>query len=135
MALASTARQLATTATRHLVRVPAALVGGALHLAGAVQQRTGSSADNAAEALRERAEQPDSVIDLDAARQEQPGEDRDGRAMPFPAYDTLTGDTVMRHVRDSDDVEHLRDIQAFERAHKARKGVLQALDQRLTQLV
>lgn len=53
---------------------------------------------------------------------------------PFPAYSKLTGDSVMRHVADSDDVGHLREVLAFEQAHKARKGVLQALEERLNEL-
>jgi uncharacterized protein YjbJ (UPF0337 family) len=53
---------------------------------------------------------------------------------PFAAYSTLSGDSVMRHVNDSEDVEHLREILAYEQAHKARKGVLQALEARLTEL-
>jgi hypothetical protein len=36
----------------------------------------------------------------------------------------------MRHVRDSEDVEHLREILAFEQAHKNRKGVVGALNER-----
>ncbi|MCW2679254.1 MAG: hypothetical protein JWM62_655 [Frankiales bacterium] len=58
----------------------------------------------------------------------------DADHQPFAAYSTLSGDSVMRHVNDSDDVEHLREILAYEQAHKARKGVLQALESRLTEL-
>jgi hypothetical protein len=53
---------------------------------------------------------------------------------PFPGYGSLTGDSVMRHVSDSDDVEHLRALLAYEQAHKARKGVLQSVHARLEQL-
>ena len=53
---------------------------------------------------------------------------------PFAGYATLSGDSVMRHVRDSEDVEHLREILAFEQAHKNRKGVVGALNERLTEL-
>ncbi len=53
---------------------------------------------------------------------------------PFAGYASLSGDSVMRHARDSEDVEHLREILAFEQAHKNRKGVVGALDERLTEL-
>ena len=54
--------------------------------------------------------------------------------MPFPAYDKLSGDSVMRHAKDTEDVEELRAILAFEQAHKARKGVVQAVTERLEEL-
>jgi bacterioferritin (cytochrome b1) len=60
--------------------------------------------------------------------------DVDEGSPPFAGYPTLSGDSVMRHVRDSEDVEHLREILAFEQAHKARKGVLGALHERLAEL-
>ena len=53
---------------------------------------------------------------------------------PFAGYASLSGDSVMRHARDSEDVEHLREILAFEQAHKNRKGVVGALNERLTEL-
>ena len=53
---------------------------------------------------------------------------------PFAGYASLSGDSVMRHVRDTEDVEHLREILAFEQAHKNRKGVVGALNERLTEL-
>jgi hypothetical protein len=40
----------------------------------------------------------------------------------------------MRRVADSEDVEHLREILAYEQAHKARKGVVQAVEERLEEL-
>ncbi|HWH28709.1 MAG TPA: hypothetical protein VNU26_07055 [Mycobacteriales bacterium] len=53
---------------------------------------------------------------------------------PFPGYSTLTGDSIMRHVADTEDVDELRTLLAFEQAHKARKGVLQAAQARLAEL-
>lgn len=65
------------------------------------------------------------VLDVDALDEDH---------APFAGYATLSGDSVMRHVRDSEDVEHLREILAYEQAHKARKGVLKELEDRLTEL-
>jgi bacterioferritin (cytochrome b1) len=55
-------------------------------------------------------------------------------AHPFPGYEKLTGDRVMAHVRDTDDVAELEQLLAFETAHKARKGVLAAVRERLEAL-
>ena len=67
----------------------------------------------------------DDVLDLTGLDEQQE---------PFAAYSTLSGDSVIRHVNDNDDVEHLREILAYEQAHKARKGVVQALESRLQEL-
>jgi hypothetical protein len=71
------------------------------------------------------AAEQDDVLDLTGVEAEKE---------PFPAYTTLTGDTVIRHAADSEDVDHLREVLAFERAHKSRKGVVQALESRLSEL-
>jgi hypothetical protein len=55
-------------------------------------------------------------------------------AHPFPGYEKLTGDRVMAHVRDTDDVAELEQLLAFETANKARKGVLAAVRDRLEAL-
>jgi bacterioferritin (cytochrome b1) len=55
-------------------------------------------------------------------------------AHPFPGYEKLTGDRVMAHVRDTDDVAELEQLLAFETANKARKGVLAAVRERLEAL-
>ena len=86
------------------------------------QQRGSAAADQAADTVEDAAEQ---VLDLT-------GLDEDHE--PFAAYSKLSGDSVIRHVADNDDVDHLREILAYEQAHKARKGVLQALESRLTEL-
>ena len=96
-------------------------------------ERTGSAAEDAAkDAAKGAAKGAQATagtvaqnLDVEALDEEQ---------QPFAGYTTLSGDSVMRHAKDSDDVEHLREILAFEQAHKARKGVLQALEERLTEL-
>ena len=81
-----------------------------------------------AEQLAEQAEQAaDQLSDVDTTAT---GE----VAHPFAGYEKLTGDRVMAHVRDTDDVAELEQILAFESAHKARKGVLAAVQERLSQL-
>ena len=83
---------------------------------------TKAGVDKAEKAVQDAGDQ---VLDLTGLDEQQE---------PFAAYHTLSGDSVMRHVADSDDVEHLREILAFEQAHKARKGVVQAVEQRLREL-
>ena len=58
----------------------------------------------------------------------------DGVHAPFAGYDKLSGDSVMRHVRESNDVPDLRVLLAYEDAHKNRKGVVQAVEARLSEL-
>ncbi len=90
-------------------------------------QTVGDTAADAAQAVDDAAAEQalEQVLDLTDVDEDRP---------PFAGYASLSGDSVMRHVRDSDDVEHLREILAFEQAHKARKGVLRALEDRLAQL-
>ena len=53
---------------------------------------------------------------------------------PFAGYERLSGDRVMGHIRDTEDVAELTQLLAFEAAHKARKGVLAAAEERLAAL-
>ena len=157
-ALKATPVQSAVTAARRTVGAPLALAAAGVNRASSLLGRKASSAastvadtastvadtastavdsavtrveaaaEDAAGATRagvEKAEQRDDVLDLTGL---------DEQHEPFPAYSKLSGDSVMRHVADSDDVEHLREILAFEQAHKARKGVVQALETRLQDL-
>ena len=152
-ALRATPVQAAVTATRRTVGVPFALfagsvnrastllAGGAKNVAGAtgsavdsavgtvesvVQDATEAVTEAAAEVATGAAETAEpSVIDLSGVDEEQE---------PFAAFHTLTGDSIIRHVNDNDDVEHLREVLAYEQAHKARKGVVQAAEARLQEL-
>jgi len=83
------------------------------------------SAQDAAGTVAEAASSAPDVIDLTGT---------DGTHLPFAAYDKLSGDSVMRHAKDTEDVDELRAILAFEQAHKARKGVVQAVTERLGEL-
>jgi type IV secretory pathway VirB10-like protein len=131
---------------------------GAARTAGA---RTEQAAENASEAVidltqaaAERAEDAAETVEgaVDSAAQsvedaaasatektEQAlratgGSDVEDDKPPFAGYDKLTGDSVMRHVDDTEDVEQLRTLLAYEQAHKARKGVLQSAQERLDAL-
>jgi bacterioferritin (cytochrome b1) len=87
---------------------------------------TGEAVEGAARATEQATQtEVEQVLDLTDVDEEKP---------PFAGYASLSGDSVMRHVRDTEDVEHLREILAFEQAHKNRKGVIGALNERLTEL-
>lgn len=62
------------------------------------------------------------------------GVEPDGSKPPFPGYDKLSGDSVMRHVGESTDLPDLQVMLAYEEAHKNRKGVVQAVEARLAAL-
>ncbi len=101
-------------------------VKGALKGAAKAVQDTAEDAKDAAEgAVEGTAEAVEQALDVQALDEDH---------APFAGYASLSGDSVMRHVRDSEDVEHLREILAFEQAHKARKGVLKELEDRLSEL-
>jgi hypothetical protein len=62
------------------------------------------------------------------------GVEPDGVHAPFPGYDKLSGDSVMRHVAESTDLPDLQVLLSYEEAHKNRKGVVQAVEARLAEL-
>jgi hypothetical protein len=62
------------------------------------------------------------------------GVEPDGTHPPFPGYDKLSGDSVIRHVGESTDLPDLQVLLAYEEAHKNRKGVVQAVEARLAAL-
>ena len=123
---AHSAAGTASSAAQSATATAAGAAGSAVHAAaGGVAKAAGattSAADTAAAATQSAAEQVIDLTDIDESK------------APFAGYETLSGDSVIRHVRDSEDVDHLREILAFEQAHKSRKGVLGALEDRLTQL-
>ena len=128
--VAQAAETVASTAAQAAGTVADTAEQAAGTVADTAEQAAGTVADTAesvAQAADEAAGQAelDQVLDLTDVDEDRP---------PFAGYASLSGDSVMRHVRDSDDVEHLREILAFEQAHKARKGVLGALQARLAEL-
>jgi bacterioferritin (cytochrome b1) len=123
---ASTAAQTVSEGASAAAEAVGSGASTAAQVASQAAESTGEAVEGAARAT-EQATQSDveRVLDLTEVDEDKP---------PFPGYATLSGDSVMRHVRDSEDVEHLREILAFEQAHKNRKGVVGALDERLTEL-
>jgi len=141
---ASTAGDVVQTAAGATADVVSSAAGGVAQAADTLADAAADGAQAAGDAVTSAAETTadaattaaDRTADAAQAATEQVIDltDIDEQKAPFAGYETLSGDSVMRHVRDSDDVDHLREILAFEQAHKARKGVLGALQERLGQL-
>ena len=130
---AQTVSQTATSAAETVgsgAQTAAESVGSAAQTAaeatGQAAETTGEAVEGAARATEQATQtEVEQVLDLTDVDEDKP---------PFAGYASLSGDSVMRHARDSEDVEHLREILAFEQAHKNRKGVIGALNERLTEL-
>ena len=110
-----------------------------IDLTSTAAERAESAAESVEDAVDSAAQTVEDAAASAAEKTEQAlsatgGADVEDDKPPFAGYEKLTGDSVMRHVEDTDDVEHLRTLLAFEQAHKARKGVLQAAQQRLDAL-
>jgi hypothetical protein len=122
----ATAAGATAEATERAVDATADAVTSAADSAAQAGQSLATAAEQSSEqAAAEQSGEQDTVLDLTGVEADKE---------PFAAYSTLTGDSVMRHAADSEDVEHLREVLAYERAHKGRKGVVQALEARLTEL-
>ncbi|MCW2666243.1 MAG: hypothetical protein JWN57_1205 [Frankiales bacterium] len=128
--LAAESRDAVSSAVQSLAARTGDAVGSAVETAEtAVSAETPEPAETTvselAEQARETAESVADVIDLSGTGQV---------AHPFAGYEKLSGDRIMGHIRDTEDVEELQQILAFEAANKARKGVLAAAQERLTGL-
>lgn len=122
-ALQATPIQAAVGVARRTLGAPLGLLSAGVNRASSLLgSKAGEAVDAAQAAVESTVEE---VLDVTGVDEEQE---------PFAAFSRLTGDSVMRHVADTDDVEHLRGILAYEQAHKARKGVLQAVEERLQEL-
>ncbi len=128
-AVAESAQTAAQTVSEGASSVAGAVGSGAQTAAEAASQAaetTGEAVEGAARATEQATQtEVEQVLDLTEVDEDKP---------PFAGYASLSGDSVMRHVRDTEDVEHLREVLAFEQAHKNRKGVVGALNERLTEL-
>lgn len=143
-ALKATPVQAAVTAARRTMGAPFVVLAAGVNRASTLLGRRASSAAGTVnDAVDSAVSRVEAAVEDTTAKADGQGEAAeqvldltglDEQHEPFAAYSKLTGDSVMRHVADSDDVEHLREILAFEQAHKARKGVVQALEARLTEL-
>lgn len=105
-----------------------------LRAAGSLLRRLRPAAQEAVQAVEERVEdvteQVRGVDGTDVVDLTVPAENE----LPIKEYARLSGDTIMRHVGDMDSVDELREVLAFERAHKDRTGVVAALQARLSEL-
>ena len=124
-AVGETAQQAAQAAgetTQEAAQTVGATAQTAADATASAAGRAGTAAEQAAQATHEVLEQTG-------------GDDLgDEVKHPFAGYEKLSGDSIIRHVADTDDVEELRTLLAFEQAHKARKGVLAAAQSRLAEL-
>ena len=130
---AGTVAQAARGAAQQAAQAVGETAQGAAETVGATAQSaadaTASAADTAGTAAEQAAQATREVL-------EQTGGDDLGDEVkhPFAGYEKLSGDSIIRHVADTEDVQVLRTLLAFEQAHKARKGVLAAAQSRLTEL-
>jgi len=117
-------------------------VAGLLRTPPQLEQLEQRLAETAAR-IRDRAQEAaGSVIDLTRgdATSAPPAEDDAPPAvptehdLPIKEYGRLAGDVIMRHTQDMDSVTELRAVLAFEQAHKARPGVMDALTARIGEL-
>ena len=122
------------TATRRATDAASSTAGTARDTATQVADRAADTATSVADRAADTATSvADRAADTATSVAEQAAPAPEARP-PFPGYDRLPGDTVMRHVADSDDVAELRALLAYEQSRKARKGVLRAVHERLDQL-
>ena len=127
---ASTAGSVAETAVDTVTEAASSAAGTVAEGASTAAQTVAEGATATGEAVEGAARAAEQATSSDV-EQVLDLTDVDEGTPPFAGYATLSGDSVMRHVRDSEDVEHLREILAFEQAHKNRKGVVGALNERL----
>lgn len=142
-AIRATPVQGALGAVRAVARVPFTVVAGVVNrgtsllhrgaktavdevveVVEVAQQLPGTVRD-VVDAATDTASEPDLVLDLTGV---------DPQHEPFAAFHRLTGDSIIRHVAELEDIEELRATLAYETAHKQRKGVLQALQARVQEL-
>ena len=160
--LRPTAMQTVAGVSRRIYLLPAAqtarLANRGLETSTRLRRRAGSKATDAVERSRELIDAAGEVITAgrDAAlkrAEEQAterGADRTARSvnrvrrdvgalngdeLPIRNYDSLTATSAIQRIQRIRDVDDVRAVQAYEAANKARKGVTQAIEGRLEQLV
>ncbi len=122
------AEQAATTVEDVAGQAASTVERGAQQVAETVEQGAEQVAETAEQAAEHAAEVTSEVLAASG------GDDVEDDKAPFAGYDRVTGDSIIRHAADTEDVEELRTLLAYEQAHKARKGVLKAAQDRLTEL-
>ncbi len=114
-----------TTAASATADAATAAASATADAASSAAETVDTTVADLAEQAQDTAESVADVIDLAGGGEV---------AHPFAGYEKLSGDRIMGHIRDTEDVEELNQILAFEAANKARKGVLAAAQERLTAL-
>jgi len=127
-----TAADVTSSAVDTAADVTSTAVDTAADTASSAAQSASDTVDRGAESVQQAAETAEQITHEVLA--ETGGDDLEQDKPPFAAYARLSGDSVIRHVNDTDDLDELRALLAFEQAHKARKGVLKAAQDRLTKL-
>ena len=125
---AGRAEQVAEDAGEQVIDLTKDAAATARDTAQSAADTAQSAAETVADAAESAAQRTEEVLEATG------GSDVADAKPPFAGYEKLTGDSVMRHVEDTEDVAELRTLLAFEQAHKARKGVLQAAQERLDAL-
>ena len=127
--------QAAGSAAQTVADTAADVAQSAVDTTASAAQTAADTAAGAAETVADTtASAAEQVADAaqDVAEQAAPQPDPDKH--PFAGYERLGGDSIIRHVNDTEDVRELRQLLAFEQAHKARKGVVGAARSRLSDL-
>jgi bacterioferritin (cytochrome b1) len=99
----------------------------------AVQDKASDAVDKAKDVYPSDTPTPDEFGAVGSLN-DNTGVPADGEHAPFAGYDKLGGDRVMAHVAESSDIPDLQVLLAYETAHKNRKGVVQAVEERLSAL-
>ncbi|MDT7548364.1 MAG: hypothetical protein QOE84_758 [Actinomycetota bacterium] len=129
---------LEATPARPVVRVAERALAGPL---GVLHRITGRESEAVAEPTGQTPYPAEAAVEVAVdefgavgSLTDNTGVEPDGVKPPFPGYDKLSGDSVMRHVGESTDLPDLQVLLAYEEAHKNRKGVVQAVEARLAAL-
>jgi len=158
-AIQATPVQLAVMAARRALHAPFGVAAGGVNRITGLVQRFGSKAveevqvvaedavDAAAAVVSNATTKGDDVYPAEGSVDvsvdefgavgslvDNTGVQPDGVHAPFPGYDKLGGNRVITYVSESTDLPDLQVLLAYEEAHKNRKGIVQAVEARLTAL-
>jgi bacterioferritin (cytochrome b1) len=157
-ALSPTPAQAAVSTVTRLALAPSRQSAALINQAVNLFQRSRNTAEKAVESTRQKtrvtAKATDEVLsagrDAALARAEEVAPSADVRKaahgtredlgtieahdLPIKAYENQSGASVIKAVNTLDDVEDVRVVLRFEKAHKARKGVVTAAQKRITAL-
>jgi hypothetical protein len=130
-----------TTLTRRAAWLPLGVAAGTLHHVTGLVQRVGRPAADEVRAPAADIHPAEEAVEIAVdefgavgSLNDNTGVEPDGSKPPFPGYDKLSGDSLMRHVAESTDLPDLQVLLSYEEAHKNRKGVISAVVARLAVL-